>query len=81
MHKGQELFGKNKAQMALREYFMKTCDLKEVRYLPSGIFTNTATKTCVVYFYKKKEGIDVVTISGKKTRTYKFTKTHQTKLY
>lgn len=78
MPDGQELFGKGKAFVALREYLMKTCDLKEVHYLPSGVFTNTTIKTCVVYFHKKK-GNDVVTIGGKKTRTYNFTKTHQTK--
>lgn len=76
---GQELFGKNKGQIALREYLMKTCDLKEIYIMPSGVFTNTSIKTCVVYFHKKKDGNDVVKIDGKKTRTYKFSKTRQTK--
>ena len=34
---------------------MKTCDLKEIIYLPSGIFTYASIKTCVFYFIKKKE--------------------------
>jgi len=64
---------------------MKTCDLKEIIYLPSGIFTYTSIKTCVFYFVKKREGSDVLetTIKSTKTqkengRTYKFSKTHQT---
>ena len=78
MPDGQELFGKGKALVALREYLMKTCDLKEIHYLPSGVFTNTTIKTCVLYFHKRREGSDVVEIGGKKTRTYKFSKTLQT---
>lgn len=78
MPDGQELFGKGKALVAIREYLMKTCDLKEVHYLPSGVFTNTSIKTCVLYFHKRKEGSDVVEIAGKKTRTYKFSKTLHT---
>ena len=83
---GQELFGKNNALVAIREYLMKACDLKEIIYMPAGIFTNTSIKTCVFYFIKKKEGKDVLKIdikkskvSGKETkREYKFSKTHQT---
>ena len=79
MPDGQELFGKSRALVALREYLMKTCDLKEIYFMPSGVFSNTSIKTCVVYFHKKKEGVEVVKIGGKKTRTYKFSRTHQTK--
>ena len=64
---------------------MKTCDLKEIIYLPSGIFTYTSIKTCVFYFVKKREGKDVLETKIKigKTqketgRDYKFSKTHQT---
>jgi len=64
---------------------MKTCDLKEIIYLPSGIFTNTSIKTCVFYFIKKKEGKDVLETKIKMSKTqketgrdYKFSKTHQT---
>src|SRR6185437_12624876 len=31
----------NKGLVLLREYLMKSCDLKEIIYLPSDIFTNT----------------------------------------
>jgi type I restriction-modification system DNA methylase subunit len=83
---GQELFSKNKALVAVREYLMKTCDLKEVIYLPAGTFTHTTIKTCVFYFHKKKEGKDVLetkvkhskTTQKETERTYVFSKTHQT---
>lgn len=83
---GQDLFSKtNNTLIAIREYLMKTCDLKEIIYLPSGIFTYTSIKTCVFYFVKKREGTDVletkikVSKSQKETgRDYKFSKTHQT---
>ena len=84
---GQDLFSKiNKTLITVREYLLKTCDLKEIIYLPSGIFTYTSIKTCVFYFVKKVECSDVleVDISYSKTtnietkRVYKFTKIHQT---
>jgi type I restriction-modification system DNA methylase subunit/restriction endonuclease S subunit len=83
---GQDLFSKsNKTLIAIREYLMKSCDLKEIIYLPSGIFTNTTIKTCVFYFIKKKEGNDVLETKIKISKTqketgrdYKFSKIHQT---
>jgi type I restriction-modification system DNA methylase subunit len=83
---GKDLFSKtNNTLIAIREYLMKTCDLKEIIYLPSGIFTYTSIKTCVFYFVKKKQGkmvLDVninISKSQKETRNYKFlTETHQT---
>ena len=64
---------------------MKTCDLKEIIYLPSGIFTYTSIKTCVFYFVKKREGTDVLEPKIKVSKTqkergrdYNFSKTHQT---
>jgi len=59
--------------------------LKEIIYLPSGIFTYTSIKTCVFYFVKKREGTDVLETKIKVSKTqketgrdYKFSKTHQT---
>jgi len=83
---GQDLFSKiNITLISIREYLMKTCDLKEIIYLPSGIFTYTSIKTCVFYFVKKREGIDVLETKIKISKTqkktgkdYKFSKTHQT---
>lgn len=83
---GQDLFSKtNNTLITVREYLMKTCDLKEVIYLPSGIFSYTSIKTCIFYFIKKKEGIDILETKIKVSKTqketgreYKFTKTLQT---
>ncbi len=83
---GQDLFSKtNITLVSIREYLMKTCDLKEIIYLPSGIFNYTSIKTCVFYFVKKREGADVLETKIKVSKTqketgrdYKFSKTHQT---
>lgn len=83
---GKDLFSKtNTTLVAIREYLMKTCDLKEIIYLPSGVFTYTSIKTCVFYFVKKREGADVLETKIKVSKTqketgrdYKFSKTHQT---
>jgi len=83
---GQDLFSKtNNTLVAIREYLIKTCDLKEIIYLPSGIFTYTSIKTCVFYFVKKREGTDVLETKIKISKTqketgrdYKFSKTLQT---
>jgi len=83
---GQDLFSKtNSTLITIREYLMKTCDLKEIIYLPSGIFTYTTIKTCVFYFVKKREGGEVLETKIKVSKTqketgrnYKFSKTHQT---
>jgi type I restriction-modification system DNA methylase subunit len=84
---GQDLFGKAKALVAVREYLLKTCDLKEVVCLPPGTFTHTTIKTCIFYFHKKREGIDALetkikyskTTMKETDRTYVFTTEHQTK--
>lgn len=82
---GQDLFGKDTTLITIREYLMKTCNLKEIYYLPSGVFEYTPIKTCIFYFVKKVEGTDVLTIEPKtkgkkqeKNGEYKFSKTHQT---
>jgi type I restriction enzyme S subunit len=83
---GQDLFSKsNKTLVAIREYLLKTCNLKEVIYLPSGIFTYTSIKTCVFYFIKKKEGVEVLETKSKMKsqkeigKSYKFINKHSTK--
>lgn len=84
---GQDLFSKtNKTLVIVREYLMKTCDLKEVIYLPSGIFTHTSIKTCVFYFIKKREGKEVIKLDVKyskvtqkeRDRSYNLLNIHQT---
>ena len=84
---GQDLFSKtNITLVSIREYLMKTCDLKEIIYLPSGIFTYTTIKTCIFYFVKKMNGSDVLETQMKISKTqkitgrdYKFSKVLQTK--
>ena len=82
---GENLFSTKIDLLSTREYLVKTCDLKEIIYLPSGIFTYTSIKTCVFYFVKKREGTDVLETKIKVSKTqketgrdYKFSKTHQT---
>jgi len=79
---GQDLFSKtNTTLIAIREYLMKTCDLKEIYYLPSGIFEHTTIKTCIFYFVKRREGSDVLRIKTQKKskKEYEFSKTLITK--
>jgi type I restriction enzyme M protein len=85
---GKELFSTSKELVSIREYLLKTCNLKEVIYLPSGIFTHTSIKTCVLYFIKLKEGADVLQTKVKyskknqkeMSRHYTFMGTHQTNI-
>ena len=79
---GQDLFSKtNTTLIAIREYLMKTCDLKEIYYLPSGIFEHTTIKTCIFYFVKRREGSNVLRIKTQKKskKEYEFSKTLITK--
>ena len=69
---GQDLFNKSTGLVALREYIVKTCDLKEIIHIPSGVFNSTDIKTCIFYFVKKKEGGDVLKVGNKKKNMYKF---------
>lgn len=72
---GQDLFNKSKNSLiSIRKYLLKTCELHEIIYLPSGIFTNTTIKTCIFYFTKKIECTNVV----KYGRQYEFIDSHQT---
>ena len=77
---GKDLFNtKDKTLIAIREYLLKTCNLKEVIHLPAGVFSNTSIKTCIFYFIKKKEGTEVITVkTSRKTCTYEFLEDHQT---
>lgn len=77
---GQDLNSKTKTLISIREYLMKTCNLKEIIYLPEGIFTNTSIKTCIFYFEKKIEGDNVLERKEKgKNFIYKFIDEHKTK--
>lgn len=75
---GTKMYGSSSGYDTVREYLMKSCDLHEVILCPGGTFTSTASKTCILFFTKKKERKDVVEIKGKK-RDLEFVKSHSTK--
>ena len=75
---GQKMYGTASGYDKVREYLMKSCDLHEVILCPSGTFTSTGSKTCILFFTKIKERKDVVSISETK-RNLKFCKSHSTK--
>ncbi len=63
----------------VRKYLMKSCDLVKVIYCPSGTFTSTGAKTLILYFIKRKERSEVLTIDRRKKKTvYTFTSQHST---
>ncbi len=75
---GQEMFSKtNKTLITIREYLLKTCELKEIIHMPGSIFEFTSIKTCIFYFIKRKEGNEVLTINRQKN-TYRFVPEHIT---
>ncbi len=85
---GKEVFSKNnKSLIAIREYLLRTCDLQEIIYLPSGIFTYTNINTCIFYFVKKVEIEDTLqlnikyskTTNKELSRTYNYSQDFQTK--
>lgn len=63
----------------LREYLLRTCDVKEIVFLPKNSFKGTGVDTCIWYFQKKKEGTDVLEVTGSKTKKYKFKGSFSTK--
>ena len=75
---GQKMYGSSAGYDKIREYLMKSCDLHEVILCPAGTFTSTASKTCILFFTKKKERKDVLEIKGSK-REIIFNKVHSTK--
>lgn len=70
---GKDLTSTNPQFIAIREYLLKTCDLKEVIYLPPGVFTYTPIKTCIYYFVKKCDQKTVITSIPKNSKTNKET--------
>ena len=75
---GQKMYGCSSGYDKVREYLMKSCDLQEVILCPAGTFTSTSSKTCIIFFTKKKERKDVVEITGVK-RILNFCKVYTTK--
>lgn len=75
---GQKMYGSSSGYDNVREYLMRSCDLHEVILCPPGTFTSTASKTCILFFTKKKERKDVLEIKGTK-RSLTFEGEHSTK--
>jgi len=75
---GQKMYGDSSGYDKIREYLMKSCDLHEVILCPAGTFTSTSSKTCILFFTKKKERKDILEIKGSK-RELIFSKVHSTK--
>jgi type I restriction enzyme M protein len=85
---GKELYNDSYELLSIRQFLMKTCELVEVIYLPAKTFTHTSIKTCILYFYKKEEGQNVmkpqITYNSKNKnkevkREYIFKSKHMTK--
>jgi type I restriction-modification system DNA methylase subunit len=67
---GKELFSNSKELKKIREYLLKTCEVKEIIYLPNDSFTYTTIRTCVIYFIKKKEEEEVILKKNKWIEEY-----------
>jgi type I restriction-modification system DNA methylase subunit len=67
---GKELFGNSKELIKIREYLLKSCDVKEIIYLPSDSFNYTTIRTCVIYFKKKKEEEEIILKKNKWIEEY-----------
>ena len=85
---GKELYNDSYELLSIRQFLMKTCELEEVIYLPAKTFTHTPIKTCILYFYKREEGQNVmkpqITYNSKNKnkevkREYIFKSDHKTK--
>jgi type I restriction enzyme M protein len=85
---GKELYNDSYELLSIRQFLMKTCELVEVIYLPAKTFTHTSIKTCILYFYKREEGQNVmkpqITYNSKNKnkevkREYIFKSEHKTK--
>jgi len=78
---GQKMDNNSSGNREVREYLMKSCNLKAVIYCQGGTFTSTASKTCILFFTKKKKRADVVNVIGSgNKRSYEFTSSHATKV-
>jgi len=85
---GKELYNDSYELLSIRQFLMKTCELVEVIYLQAKTFTHTSIKTCILYFYKREEGQNVmnpqITYNSKNKnkevkREYIFKSEHKTK--
>lgn len=71
---GQDLYGRNESVLNVRKLLIKSCELQEVIHIPSGVFTNTSIKTCILYFIKRVNKLTSImrVDRGGKTPIYQF---------
>ena len=62
---GQELFSKTDDLFNIRQLLLKSCELKEVIYFNEKAFKKTSIKVCILFFVKKLEINQVLTIIKK----------------
>ena len=84
---GQELFSKTDDLFNIRQLLLKSCELKEVIYFNDKAFKKTSIKVCILFFIKKLEINQVLTLEKKfnkkeieetDKRQYKFIDSYQT---
>jgi type I restriction-modification system DNA methylase subunit len=84
---GQELFSKTDDLFNIRQLLLKSCELKEVIYFNDKSFKKTSIKVCILFFIKRLEINQVLTIEKKfnkkkieetDKRQYKFIDSYQT---
>ncbi len=68
---GEKIYSSSSGYGKVREYLMRSCDLHEVILCPGGTFTSTNSRTCILFFTKKRERAEVLEITGTK-RNLKF---------
>jgi type I restriction enzyme S subunit len=62
---GQELFSKTDDLFNIRQLLLKSCELREVIYFNDKAFKKTSIKVCILFFVKKVEINQVLTLNKK----------------
>ena len=62
---GQELFSKTDDLFNIRQLLLKSCELKEVIYFNDKAFKKTSIKVCILFFVKRLEINQILTLDKK----------------
>ena len=54
---GQDMYSRSQKFVRIRKLLVHTCNLLEIVSIPSGVFSNTSVKTCVIHFVKKTDDV------------------------
>ena len=76
---GDKMYGTSSGYDNVRQYLLRSCELHKVIMCPSGTFTSTGTKTCILFFTKKQEREKVLSWK-KKGSTYDWKGKFSTKM-